>query len=378
MNDIISTKHLMPQASLFLDPTRFEQAQRAAKALSLTPMMPEHLRKGDRDTALANAMVILDMAERLREHPLAVAQAIFFVGGKAGWSSSWCIGKANQSGVFRDPIDWEITGKGDSLSVTAYATLSATGKRVQVTCDMAMAKAEGWTKNPKYQSMGEQMLRYRSAAFLIRLYAPEVLFGLPAQIEVETGGMIDVTPPYVTPEPENENQDATGEAEEAAEAKAKAEEEARMKAAAEADEKAVAENKAAIEAELAAKAAKAKALAAKAKANADAEAALEAEARRVAEEREKASAQGSLLTEGASDKTDKTDKTPEPAALSEKDTMRLQRTFDMIQQDLLDATDPDDVFDMYRDYMAELDDKAPKLAADLREIAAARKAGGND
>ena len=385
MNDIVKIQQPPAFISLFLDPLKFDQAQRAAKALAMTQLMPDHLRKGDRDAVIANTLTILDMAERLREHPLSIAQAIYFVGGKAGWSSSWMIGKANQSGVFKDVIDWEIKGKGDDLSVTAMATLAATGRAVKVTCDMKMAKMEGWTKNPKYQSMPEQMLRYRSAAFLIRLYAPEVLFGLPATIEVESGGIIDVTPyDPVTGEvvAENEIQDATGEAEskaeEEAEAKKKAEEEARMKAAAEADEKAVAENKAAIEAELAAKAAKAKALAAKAKANADAEAALEAEARRVAEEREKASAQGSLLTEGASDKTDKTDKTPEPAALSEKDTMRLQRTFDMIQQDLLDATDPDDVFDMYRDYMAELDDKAPKLAADLREIAAARKAGGND
>lgn len=56
-----------------------------------------------------------------------------------------------------------------------------------------MAKAENWTKNQKYRSMPEQLLRYRSATFLIRLYCPEVMVGVPAQVEVELD-MKDVTP----------------------------------------------------------------------------------------------------------------------------------------------------------------------------------------
>jgi len=58
---------------------------------------------------------------------------------------------------------------------------------------MEMAKKEGWTKNAKYQSIPEQMLRYRSAAFLIRLYCPEVMIGVPAQVELELEAR-DVTP----------------------------------------------------------------------------------------------------------------------------------------------------------------------------------------
>ena len=104
--------------------------------------------------------------------------------------------RANLHGVFRNPIDWEIEGKGDTLSVTAFAELAGTGRRVEVTIDMATAKREGWTKNAKYQSIPEQMLRYRSAAFLIRLYCPEVMIGLPASAEIEDG-MRDVSPPEV-------------------------------------------------------------------------------------------------------------------------------------------------------------------------------------
>lgn len=178
---------------LLMDPVTFDHVQRVAKVFAISPLFPEHLRKGSAETAIANAILVINMADRLNEDELTVAQAIYFVGGKPGWSSSYLIAKANQHGVFRDPIDWEIAGKGDALSVTAFAFLKSTGKRVSVTCDMKMARAEGWTKNPKYMSMPEQMLRYRSATFLIRLYCPEVMVGVPAAVEHELG-MRDVSP----------------------------------------------------------------------------------------------------------------------------------------------------------------------------------------
>lgn len=176
-----------------LNPTVFDHMQRVGKMLALSPLFPEHLRKGSIESAVANGVLVINMAMRLREDPLTVAQAIYFVGGKPGWATAYMIAKANQHGVFKDVIDWEVTGKGDSLSVTAFGILKTTGKRVAVTCDMDMAKKEGWTKNAKYQSMPEQMLRYRSAAFLIRLYCPEVMIGLPAQVELEME-VKDVTP----------------------------------------------------------------------------------------------------------------------------------------------------------------------------------------
>ena len=177
-----------PAPSLLMDPTRFEHAQRVGKMLAISPLFPEHLRKGSLDQSLANAVLVLNMADRLREDPLTVAQNIYFVGGKPGWAASYMIAKANQHGIFAEPIDWESEGKGDTLSVTAFVILARSGKRRSVTLSMATAKAEGWTKNSKYQTMPEQMLRYRTATFLIRLYCPEVMVGVPAGIELELGG----------------------------------------------------------------------------------------------------------------------------------------------------------------------------------------------
>lgn len=176
-----------------MDPAQFEHMQRVGKMLALSPLFPEHLRKGGLETAIANGVLVVNMALRLREDPLTVAQNIYFVGGKPGWMTTYLIAKANQHGVFDGPIEWKVEGKGDSLSVTAYATLARNGRVVSVTCDMALAKAEGWTSNKKYQTMPEQMLRYRSATWLVRLYCPEVLVGVPAAIDHDMP-MRDVTP----------------------------------------------------------------------------------------------------------------------------------------------------------------------------------------
>lgn len=168
------------------DETRFTLMQREAKVFAYSPLIPEHLRKGGEQQAIANCYIALKMARTMGEDPLVVLQNIHVVSGKAGFASQYMIARANASGVFKGRINWRID-KGDpkNLAVTAFATLADTGDVVEFTVDMAMAAAEGWTKNPKYRTMPEVMLRYRSAAFLIRFYAPDVMLGYQTTEEVE-------------------------------------------------------------------------------------------------------------------------------------------------------------------------------------------------
>lgn len=192
------------QPSLLLDPVRFEAAQRAGKMMAMSALFPQHLRAGAPEAAVANAVLVMNIADRMREDPLAVAQNIYFVGGRPGWNASYMISRANQSGVFRGPIRWRIAGSGDSLEVTAYARMADDGEEVSASTSMKMAKAESWTKNPKYASMPDQMLRYRAATFLIRLYCPEVMLGYQTVEEIEdvrAAEAIDVTPPAAAGRP---------------------------------------------------------------------------------------------------------------------------------------------------------------------------------
>lgn len=170
-------------SDIYMDSPSFEHAQRVAKVFASSTLVPEHMRKNP-----ADALVALGIARALGEQPLVVMQNIYFVSGRAGWSTKYKIARANRAGVFAGPIRWATAGAGDTLAVTAYADLIGVqgDARVEVVADMRLAKAEGWTKNQKYSTMPEHMLRWRSASMLIDLYAPDVMLGLPTVEEIET------------------------------------------------------------------------------------------------------------------------------------------------------------------------------------------------
>lgn len=171
---------IVPGGSLLFDPARFEHAQRVAKMFASSKLIPSHLQGNVADCAIA-----LHMAERLNEDPLVVMQNITVINGRAGWSAQYMIGRANRSGMIRGRIRWRTDGTGDAMVVTAIATLADGDEDITASASMAMAKAEGWTRNAKYASMPEHMLRWRSATMLIRLYMPEIMLGIPTADEVE-------------------------------------------------------------------------------------------------------------------------------------------------------------------------------------------------
>ncbi len=91
-----------------------------------------------------------------------------------------------------------MSGSGDAQQCVAYATDLATKETIEgPPVSIAMAKAEGWysKSGSKWKTLPELMLRYRAAAFFIRLYAPETTMGLHTPEELyDSGEVIDVTP----------------------------------------------------------------------------------------------------------------------------------------------------------------------------------------
>lgn len=162
------------------DPAGFEHGQRVAKMFASSELVPPHMRG-----KLADVTIALLMAQRLSEDPLVIMQSIYIVSGRAGWAATYVIARANRAGVFAGRINWRVEGKGAGLSVTAFAKLREGGEDVAYTVSLEMAAAEGWTKNPKYKSMPELMLRYRSAVALVRLFCPEVMLGYSTREEIE-------------------------------------------------------------------------------------------------------------------------------------------------------------------------------------------------
>ena len=169
-----------------------ETQWRFASALAKATIIPKQYQGQP-----ANCFVAIDMARRLNTGVMEIMQNCNVIHGNPSFSSRYAIAMANKLGPFVGPIAFEQGGTPGNESVTAYAVVEATGKRVEFTADMAMAKAEGWTANKKYKSMPIVMLSYRSASFLIKLYCPEVLFGMQTSEELQDVGMAKAVPSTV-------------------------------------------------------------------------------------------------------------------------------------------------------------------------------------
>lgn len=202
----------------------FEFMQRTAKMFSQSSMVPTTYRavieKGygdnitqiDNPAALPNCIIALNMATRMNADPLAIMQNLHVIEGRPSWSSQFIIAAINSCGRY-SPLRFDITaGEEIDASYTTFEWVDrkkvakTTKTRVRnATCiawavelstntrlespkvTMEMAVNEGWygKNGSKWQSMPDLMLRYRSAAFFGRIYAPELLMGLPSNEEAQ-------------------------------------------------------------------------------------------------------------------------------------------------------------------------------------------------
>jgi hypothetical protein len=156
----------------------FEMAQRQAKALSASDLVPQQY-KGN----VANTLVALEIANRIGASPLMVMQNLNIIHGRPSWGSSFIIAAINGSGKFT-----ALRFVGDlAKGIKAVCQEKATGELLEgPTVTMEMAKAEGWLDKAgsKWKTMPELMMRYRAAAFFGRLYAPEITMGMHSTEEV--------------------------------------------------------------------------------------------------------------------------------------------------------------------------------------------------
>lgn len=149
-----------------------------ASLLAQSQFLPKHYANRP-----ADCLVAIQWAQRTGLDPLELLQNTFVVHGTPGMKASYMIGLANKRGPFEGPIRFRVEGTGDDMVAYAWGVID--GEEYTASASMKMAKAEGWSKNKKYQTMPELMLQYRAATFLVRLYCPEVLSGMPTSDEVE-------------------------------------------------------------------------------------------------------------------------------------------------------------------------------------------------
>lgn len=171
------------QITAFASESAFESAQRMARALTSSALVPTTFR-GEEN--IGSALIALEIAQRLGTSPLMVMQNLNVIHGRPAWSSQFIIAALNSCGRF-SPLRFDVTGEGDNRQCIAWAYDIKDEERLEgPAVSIATAKAEGWyaKTGSKWVTMPELMLRYRSAAFFGRLYAPDILMGMQSVEEI--------------------------------------------------------------------------------------------------------------------------------------------------------------------------------------------------
>lgn len=202
MTSEITTQSVEGESSIYKNTDSFEFAQRQAKSLCESNLVPISY-QGQK--GLPNCLVALEMSKRMNLSPLTVMQNLNIIHGTPTWSAQFITSQILGCGRFEN-FDYLIKGEGETLEVQCSAKRIADNKIVKGTpVSMRMAKLEGWTRNSKYTSMPELMLRNRAATFFGRQYIPDLLLGVQTSEEV-----VDIQPLDVTPETVKETLDDHG------------------------------------------------------------------------------------------------------------------------------------------------------------------------
>ena len=159
----------------------FESAQRIAASLADSALVPNAYRG---QAGLPNCIVAIEIANRMGMSPFQVMQNLNVIHGRPSWSSQFIIGLIQGCGRFEG---FTYNEKPDSCQCFAY--LKTTGEQVSgPKITLEMAKKEGWTRNEKYRTMPQTMLRYRAASAFGRFHIPDLILGIQS---VEENEVID-------------------------------------------------------------------------------------------------------------------------------------------------------------------------------------------
>ena len=171
----------------------FESAQRIAASLADSALVPNAYRG---QQGLPNCIVAIEIANRMGMSPFQVMQNLNVIHGRPSWSSQFIIGLIQGCGRF-DGFTYNETAD----SCQCFAVLKTSGEQVSgPKITLEMARKEGWTKNTKWSTMPQTMLRYRAASAFGRFHIPDLILGIQS---VEENEVIDAEIAVVPEAPES-------------------------------------------------------------------------------------------------------------------------------------------------------------------------------
>lgn len=180
-NELTTQVNQQNSMSVFNNSNALVEAQRLAAPLAKSDLVPVTYRGN-----LANCLIALETAFNMGESVLTIMQNSSVIHGKLGFDSKFIIARINNSGKFKDDLDFVYEGEGETRS--CYAVAERQNGRVAegTKITWAMAMAEGWVNKSgsKWKTMPDLMFSYRAAAFFARVYCPQVLMGMQSTDEI--------------------------------------------------------------------------------------------------------------------------------------------------------------------------------------------------
>lgn len=177
--------------SIFSSSEAWGLAAKMATSLAQSTIIPKDF-QGNAN----NALIAIELANRLQVSPLMVMQNLYVVYGRPAWSAQYMIAMINGSGKYDFELQYEEKTDKNGKPFSCQCWTEKNGRRVTgPIIDMDMAKAEGWVdkSGSKWKTMPQMMLRYRAASFFGRMNCPELTMGFYTQEEV-----VDIGPDQYT------------------------------------------------------------------------------------------------------------------------------------------------------------------------------------
>lgn len=168
--------------SIFSNGESWSLAVKMATSLAQSTIVPKDF-QGNAN----NALIAIELANRLQTSPFMVMQNLYVVYGRPSWSAQYIISMINGSGKYDMELQYEEKNDKSGKPFSCQCWTEKAGRKVTgPIIDMDMAKAEGWVdKNgSKWKTMPQIMLRYRAASFFGRMNCPELTLGIYTREEV--------------------------------------------------------------------------------------------------------------------------------------------------------------------------------------------------
>jgi len=149
---------------------KFELEQRVAKAMVTSNILPANFRN------IGDVIILNEMSRNLDIPAIQLAQQLYIVKGKVGFSGQFAIALLNKAVELGKIEKWNYEIREDGA-------IRVTGKRDNdilegTWIDKELVQRNGWNNNRQWTTNFDLMARYRSATWFIRLYFPELLMGM--------------------------------------------------------------------------------------------------------------------------------------------------------------------------------------------------------